>query len=84
MLDVHGFKTASFEQQPYGGHGYPGRTYDTLSGTGLEIGLPNRQTDVLFSAAASRQIKRIVKVGLITLVAMTTLVFATVATILIG
>lgn len=63
MFDVHGFKPVSFENLPHGGHGYPGRTLDTLLGSGLEFSRTSALPAKSFDAQAAARIRRRVRFG---------------------
>ncbi len=84
MFDVHGFKPVSFENQPYGGHGYPGRTLDTLSGSDLDVRPNNIIVSKRFDARTSSLIRRRVRFAVLGLLSALVLLFLTIGSALLG
>ena len=82
MFDVHSFKPVSFENLPYGGHGYPGRTLDTLSGSGLEFARTSELTPKSFNSQTADRIHRGVRFAVASLFGGVVLVLLTVGVLL--
>lgn len=82
MFDVHSFKPASFESQPYGGHGYPGRTLDTLSGTGLDVGPRREPSTAQLDERSAQKMRKLLKFAPIALVTILLGLFGTIGAIL--
>ena len=80
----HNFDRVGYEQYPFGGHGYPGPTIDTFRGAGVDLTHNEPRNLRLLSEHESRRISRLVKIGSVGLIAVATLLIATVAVILIG
>lgn len=83
-MDSQGFNSRSFEHLPYGGHGYPGRTLDTLSGAGLDVRPSKNFTRAYFHPASGKKIEKVVKAAFLGLIVSVCSLLTLIFWVLIG